>query len=145
VAEPIPLRAPRVRRAPIPSDAVFVVRGDARNAVTDRLQAEAFLRRYPDWGRYGLSGYYARDDDEIDDLASDLLDRFPALTVLRAHDLLPAGFEVVPTFRSPHVTIAFEGDLDARLGQIYQLVDRSVANPYHAREPDQPDGEGTLQ
>jgi len=31
----------------------------------------SFLRRFPDWGRYGLSGYYARDDAEVDDLAAD--------------------------------------------------------------------------
>jgi len=139
------MRAPRVRRAPVPADAILVVRGDARNRETDRLQAEAFLRRYPDWKRFGLSGYFARNDEEIDDLASDLLDRFSALSVLKASDLVAADFEVVPTFRSPHVTIAFTGDLDVRLGELAQLIDRTMSNPYHVREPDQPDGEGTLR
>lgn len=75
MADPTPLRAPRIRRAPIPDDAVLVVRGDDLDPTTSQHQAEAFLRRFPDWGRYGLSAYYARDDAEVADLAADQLER----------------------------------------------------------------------
>ena len=33
-------------------------------------------------------------------------------------ELVRAGFEVAPTFRSPHVTIAFGGDVDERLAAL---------------------------
>ena len=36
-----------------------VVRGDDATAQSDRAQAVAFLRRLPDWGRYGLPTCYA--------------------------------------------------------------------------------------
>ena len=49
--------------------------------------------------------------------------------------LVEAGFEVVATFRTPHVTIAFEGDLDATLAELGRRgVDQRV-NPYHDPEP----------
>ncbi|HUR22474.1 MAG TPA: hypothetical protein VMZ73_01235 [Acidimicrobiales bacterium] len=44
--------------------------------------AKAFLRRWLAWNRYGLSAYYAEDDDAIADLAADQLDRFPQLQSL---------------------------------------------------------------
>src|SRR4051812_23069514 len=81
MSEPTPLRAPRIRRAPVPDDAVLVVRGDDLDPATSRVQAELFRRRFPDWGRYGLSAYYARNRTEIDDLAADQLERFPAVAI----------------------------------------------------------------
>lgn len=75
-------RIPRLRRRPIPAGArVVVVRGDDDDPSTVREQAEAFRRRYLDWGRFGLSAYYAEDDDAVDDLAADLLERFPILRI----------------------------------------------------------------
>lgn len=134
--EPAPLRAPRVRRAPVPTDAVLVVRGDDLDRETSRHQAQSFRRRFPDWDRYGLSAYYARDESDVDDLAADQLERFPALAVFSTTTLEAGGFEVVPTFRTPHVTIAFVGDLTERLDAFASLVSRVVENPYHEREPD---------
>jgi hypothetical protein len=126
---------PRIRRAPIPDDAVLVVRGDDLNPDTARETAEAFRRRFPAWHRWGLSAYDARSEAEIDDLAGDQLERFPVLIVLSINDLIAASFEVVPTFRTPHVTIAFDGDLDARLAALSELgIDRRP-NPYHEPEP----------
>jgi hypothetical protein len=69
---------PRVRRAPIPDDAVLVVRGDDLEPRNGRAQALAFRRRFPGWDRWGLSAYYARSEAEIDDLAADQLERFPS-------------------------------------------------------------------
>ncbi|MGH8993310.1 MAG: hypothetical protein ACRDZ7_17515 [Acidimicrobiia bacterium] len=100
-----------------------------------RHQAEGFLRRYPDWGRYGLSAYYARNLVEVDDLAADQLERFPLLALFRIADLREAGFEVVPTFRTPHVTIAFTGALDRRLDDLVALRLELRENPYHDVEP----------
>lgn len=126
---------PRIRRAPIPNDAVLVVRGDDLNPDTARGQAEAFRRRFPVWQRWGLSAYYARSEDEINDLAEDQLERFPILVVLAIDSLIEAGFEIVPTFRTPHVTIAFDGDLDAGLAVLVELGADARPNPYHEHEP----------
>ena len=77
-----------------------------------RHQAELFRRRFEGWGRYGLSAFYARSDDEVLDLGEDRLDAFATLFVYRLADVIEAGFEVVPTYRSPHVTITFYDDVD---------------------------------
>lgn len=126
---------PRIRRAPIPDDASLVVRGDDLDPSTARTQAEAFRDRFPDWARYGISAYFARSDAEIDDLAADQLERFPSLLILSHVELVRAGFDVVPTFRSPHVTIAFGGDVDERLAALGRLRVEVRTNPYHDREP----------
>lgn len=82
---------PRVRRAPIPDDAVLVIRGDDLEPGTARAQAVAFRRRFPGWDRWGLSAYYARSDAEIDDLAAEQLERFPELVVLPRAALVSGG------------------------------------------------------
>ena len=136
MADPTPLRGPRIRRAPIPADALLVVRGDDLDLDSSRRQALLFRRRFPDWGRFGVSAFYARGDGEIDDLAANQLERFAVLLIFRITDLTAAGFEVVPTFRSPHVTIAFTGDLDRRLTELDSLRIDERPNPYHGDEPD---------
>lgn len=124
-------RVPRLRRRPLPVGAkVVLVRGDDLNPDSSRQQAEGFLRRWPDWQRYGLSAYYAEDDDAIADLAADQLERFPLLRVYDPAALIGAGLEVVPTFRSPHVTLAF-ADLDAGLAALETVEHVIRPNPYH--------------
>ena len=132
---PEPTGEPRVRRAPIPADAALVVRGDDLDPETARAQVLAFRRRFPTWGRWGLSAFYARSDDEVDDLAADQLERFPLLVVFRIGDLEAAGFDLVPTFRTPHVTIAFTTDLDQALVTLAALGTDRRPNPYHEPEP----------
>ena len=126
---------PRVRRAPIPDDAVLVIRGDDLKSDTAKGQATAFRRRFPAWHRWGLSAFFARSDAEIDDLAADQLERFPVLVVLPINLLLDSGFEIVPTFRTPHVTIAFNGDLDEGLARLETLGSDRRPNLYHDPEP----------
>jgi hypothetical protein len=124
-------QTPRIRRQPIPADAVFVVRGDDD---TDR-QAEAarfFLRRFPAWGRYGLSAYHANGETEIDLLCRVELVRFPVIVVFTRSALESAGVEVVPTFHRPHVTLA-AADLAVLLEVMAGAPERR-ANPYHGGE-----------
>ncbi|MGH9041749.1 MAG: hypothetical protein ACRDZ3_16140, partial [Acidimicrobiia bacterium] len=115
----------------VPEDARIVVRGDDVDPAISGHQAERFLQRFKDWGRYGLSGYYARNDAEVNDLAADHLERFPLLGIFGIRELEEAGFEVVPTFRSPHVTIAFAGDLTEALTRLTELRIELRPNPYH--------------
>lgn len=126
---------PRIRRAPIPADAWLVVRGvaDSEPEVSLR-QAELFRRRFERWGRYGLSAFYARSDDEVLDLGEDRLSTFATLFVYHLADVAGAGFDVVATFRSPHVTITFYDDLEAGVARLHGLAHRTVSNPGYRQE-----------
>lgn len=124
-------RVPRIRRASLPSDAVIVVRADDLIVGSSLLQAVDFRRRYPDWGRWGLSGFFARSETDVDDLAADRLERFPVLRLYRPSVLEAAGVEIVPTFRTPHVTLAFDGDLDLWIDRLRAADHSERTNPYH--------------
>lgn len=133
--EPTPLRGPRIRRAPLPHEARTIVRGDSADVATDIHQAENFLRRFPYWGHYGLSAYYAGTEADVDDLAADQLERFRLLGIFELDQLQARGFAVVPTFRTPHVTIAFDGDIHQRIDELRDLRIELRPNPYHDGEP----------
>lgn len=123
-------QSPRIRRQPIPDDAHLVVRGDEDPEVQERM-AKVFLRRYPSWGRYGLSGYHASGDLEVDLLCRVELVRFPFVVIL-SRAALEETIEIVPTAHRPHVTLA-GADLAALLGAVAGVIDRRP-NPYHVRE-----------
>ncbi|MBX7069263.1 MAG: hypothetical protein K1X38_07730 [Microthrixaceae bacterium] len=124
-------RVPRIRRAPLPADAVIVVRADDLIEGSSRLQAEEFRRRYPGWDRWGLSGFFARNETDVEDLAADRLERFPVLRLYRPSVLEEVGFQIVPTFRTPHVTLAFGGDLDLWIDKLRTAEHVERTNPYH--------------
>ena len=123
-------QTPRIRRQPVPDDAYLIIRGDEDPGAQERT-ARTFLRRYPSWGRYGLSGYYTTGDEDVDLLCRVELVRFPFVVVLLRASLEEA-VEVVPTGHRPHVTLA-SSDLDALLASVAGSTDRR-ANPYHVGE-----------
>lgn len=88
-------------------------------------------RRYPDWNRWGPSPFYARNASDVDDLAGDQLEQFPILRLYRPAVLEAAGFDIVPTFRAPHVTLAFDGDLDLWWERLGAVEHDERPNPYH--------------
>jgi len=119
--------------AAIPDDAWLVVRGVASiEPETSRRQAELFrpIRRL---GPLRVVGAYARSDDEVLDLAEDRLDAFATLFVYRLADVIDAGLEVVPTYRSPHVTITFYDDVDIGVARLLAVSHRTVTNPAFGR------------
>jgi hypothetical protein len=65
----------------------------------------------------------------VADLAADQLERFPLLRLYDPGALTVAGIEVVPTFRSPHVTLAFTED--AGLAALETVEHELRGNPYH--------------
>ena len=81
-----------------------------------------------------MSAFYARSDDEVLDLGEDRLGAFATLFVYRLGDVVDAGFEVVPTYRSPHVTITFYDDLDIGVARLLAVPHRTVINPAHRQE-----------
>lgn len=78
---------------------------------------------------------------QTEDLAANQLDRYRTILVFDVADLVAAGFEVVPTFRTPHVTIAFAGDLDERVATLEALEVARRMNPYHVDESSADDQE----
>lgn len=127
---------PRVRRAAIPADARIVVRGVDDDAPASSVrQARIFSARYPAWGRSGLSGFIVRSEDEILDLGADRLVRFPILFAFELDVLVAAGFEVVATYRSPHVTIGFTGPPEAAVVRLFGLPHLTITNPAFREEP----------
>jgi len=80
------------------------VRGEDLVDDDTALQAERFRRRFPDWGRWGLSAMHADSEEDVDDLGAGPLRRFLILALYRVAALEADGFEVVPTFRTPHVS-----------------------------------------
>lgn len=127
---------PRVRRAAIPADARIVVRGvDDDEPASSIRQARIFSARYPAWGRSGLSGFIVRSEDEGLDLGADRLATFPRLLAFELDALLAAGFEVVATFRSPHVTIVLTEPPEAAVVRLFGLPHLTITNPAFREEP----------
>lgn len=121
---------PRIRRAPIPDDSLIIVRGEV-SPVSARRLAGQFRQRFSDWGRWGLSAFHAGSDLEVDHLACDRLQGYEVLSVYPISALLEAGFDVVPTFRRPHVTITWADDLDTGLDRLDSAEHVRRENPYH--------------
>lgn len=46
-----------------------------------------------------------------------------------------SSFAATTSFRTPHVTIAFDGDLDKGLAVLVELAADTRPNPYHESEP----------
>jgi hypothetical protein len=128
-----PESAPRVRLTPIPDGGVFVVRGDELDRELLADDARRFRERFAGWDRYGISGFYAASDEEIDAICQTRLIRFATVVVFARVELEKAGVEIVPTFRTPHVTLCH--------AELHQLVERLIGcehtdrrNPYHVPE-----------
>lgn len=120
---------PRIRLVPVPDHALLVVRGGVVGPSTIRADAERFRRRYPDWGRYGVSAFLAADYQEVHVLCETRLERFRTLTVYERSALRNVDIEIVPTFRRPHVTLAHP-DLDALVSGLESCEHRELNNPY---------------
>ena len=121
---------PRIRRAPLPESAVLVVRGDELDPHVLGHDAQNFRRRFPDWRRYGISAFYAADDEEVDALCQTKLVRFPTIVVFERVDLEGTGIEIVGTFRTPHVTLAHR-QLECLIETLMSCPHKLVLNPYN--------------
>ncbi len=93
-----------------------------------RADATRFRRRFDAWNRYGVSALLARNDVEVASLSQTRLERFPIVIVYARQDLAALDVEIVPTFRTPHVTLA-QRDLDALVRALLTCEHRSVRNP----------------
>ena len=122
-------RVPRIRLRGVPDDGVFVIRGDELDASLIVEDATRFYERFVDWRRYGISAFHAASEAEIDVLCQTRLIRFATVVVFRWTDLVAAGVQIVPTFRTPHVSLCHE-QLDDLVAGLLGCEHRLLANPY---------------
>lgn len=108
----------------------MVVRGGVIDPELLSADALRFKRRYPRWGRYGLSAYLAADNQEVDVICEILLERFDKVAVFHHSTLGAVGIEVVPTFRRPHVTLAHT-DLCLLVEGLRSCEHRILNNEFH--------------
>ncbi len=120
---------PRMRRTPIPDDVLLVVRGDELDEEILRADARRFHRRFDQWDRYGVSAFLAFDDAEIMALCESRLERFTTVVVYRRHELQARGIDVMPTFRTPHATLAHR-DLEALVSVLLTCEHKVLDNPH---------------
>jgi hypothetical protein len=114
----------------VPDHAVLVVRGDELDPAVIRVDASNFHYRFSDWNRYGVSAYLATDDSEVDALCAARLIQFSTVVTFRVADLVAVGVEIVPTFRTPHVTLCHV-ELDALIDGLQSCEHKTWPNPYH--------------
>lgn len=100
--------------------------------------ASRFRERFPDWDRYGISAFHAASDEEIDALCQARLVRFETILVFRRIDLEAVGVEIVPTFRTPHVTLCHH-TLEELVTRLHACGHARWVNPYHVGERDSDD------
>ncbi len=124
---------PRIRTATVPDTAVLVVRGDVVTAAVTAHDAEQFARRFRDSDFVGVSGFYAANDDEVDALCEARLSNFATVAVFSRADLAAARIDVVPTFRTPHVTLACATVADV-VFRLTHCPHRQLDNPYYGTE-----------
>jgi len=125
-------KTPRVRRSPLPHDAVLVVRGDVLDGELIRADAARFSRRYPEWARTGVSGYYARDENEVGALCRTKIVNFETVVVFARSDLERNGIDLVGTFRTPHVSLT-ASDIQTLLEALLRCPHEVRDNPYHGK------------
>lgn len=124
---------PRVRLTPLPDGGVFVVRGDELDPELLADDARTFRERFSDWARYGVSAFYAASEDEIGALCQTRLVRFAVVVVFSRSDLEAAGVDIVPTFRTPHVTLC-HFELDELVERLIGCEHTERENPYHVSD-----------
>jgi hypothetical protein len=114
----------------IPNDVLLVVRGTEFEEGLLRADARRFHRRFDAWGRFGVSAFLAADDVEVAALCETRLERFATVVVYRRDDLEARGVEIVPTFRTPHATLA-HSDLEALVSVLLTCEHRVLSNPHY--------------
>ena len=83
----------------------------------------------------GVSAFYAVSDDEIEALCQARLIRFETVVVFRRVDLEAAGVEIVPTFRTPHVTLCHHV-LEELVTRLQACAHTRRGNPCYVEEGD---------
>jgi hypothetical protein len=123
-------RVPRIRATGLPEAAVLVVRGDELDPELLAADATNFFDRFIDFGRYGISAFYASQTAEVDALCETKLSQFATIAIFERAEVEDAGIEIIPTFRTPHVTLAHT-DRAELIRRLLSCHATQIDNPYH--------------
>lgn len=107
--------------------------GDELDPILLAEDASRFQERFSQWGRFGISAFHASSDDEIDAVCQTRLIRFPTVVIFRRKDLELEGIEIVPTFRTPHVTLCHDRLTDL-IDRLIRCRHTTLANKYNQTE-----------
>jgi hypothetical protein len=80
-----------------------------------------------------VSSFYARNSQEVAVLCETKLDRFAVVFTFRRADLESAGVQILPTYRTPHVTLA-AASADQLIEMLQSCPHERLQNPYHEPE-----------
>jgi hypothetical protein len=89
-----------------------------------------FFDRFVDFGRYGISAFYASQPAEVDALCETKLSQFATVAIFNRAEIESAGIEIIPTFRTPHVTLA-HSELAELIRRLLSCHATQIDNPYH--------------
>ena len=109
---------------------VLVVRGDELDPEVLADDAFRFPERFDEWGRYGISAFYAGSDDDVDALCQSRLVRFETVVVFERTAVEASGVDIVATFRAPHITLC-HADLAKLVALLMNCRHRVLTNPYY--------------
>ena len=127
---------PRVRPEAIADDRMIVVRGGPDNVVSLARHARRTNRGYlldgePVWG---VSVMAALDDIGPASLTGILAGRmatYPTVHTPTAGRLIVDGFDLLPTFGRPHVTVRLASADQGELERLLAALGPAQPNPYH--------------
>ena len=129
---------PHIRGDAPPEDTTIVVRGGPDTA--DKLARHAVRtnRAYELDGRlfWGVSVFLALDetgDASLNGLLSGRMRTYRVVHTPSLEQIHSAGFQVLPTFRRPHFTLALPDTASSTLRQLLAALGPGALNPYHER------------
>jgi hypothetical protein len=105
-------------------------RGDELDPELLAADATNFFDRFVDFGRYGISAFYASQPAEVDALCETKLSQFATIAIFDRAEVERAGIEIIPTFRTPHVTLAHR-ELAELIHRLLSCDATQIDNPYH--------------
>lgn len=129
---------PHIRTELLDLDRVIVVRGGPDTVAELRHRAQRTHRAFVLDGRpvFGISVFCAMDasgEASLNGLFAGRLSTFHKVHLSRAHDLVGAGFDIIPTFRRPHFTLLIDGILEAQLTHLRAALGPQRDNTYGPR------------
>ena len=129
---------PLVRQEAVVADEVLVVRGGPDALAKLATHARRAHRAYVLDGQpfFGVSVFAALDDigpASLDGILAGRMATYRHVHLPTAGAVLQAGFELLPTFGRPHLTVVLESDAELDLRRLLEALGPAQANPYHGR------------
>jgi hypothetical protein len=129
---------PHIRGDAPPAETTVVVRVDRTQPTNSPATPYEPNRAYQLDGQpfWGVSVFLALDetgDASLDGLLSGRMRTYRIVHTPSLEQVHAAGFEVLPTFRRPHFTLALPDTTPSTLKQLLAALGPSALNPYHER------------